>query len=68
MLDLHLIAEIIRDDILEYLRDAKVLSVMLDVNDSVATRLRENGPYVMTVHCVAHRLELGATLNTIHEI
>lgn len=33
-------------------------SVNLGVNDSVATRLRENRPYVMTVHCVAHRLEL----------
>lgn len=51
-------------------------SVNLGVNDSVATRLRENRPYVMTVHCVAHRLELGAlsalkqntTLNTIYEI
>lgn len=35
-------------------------SVNLGVNDSVATRLRENRPYVRTVHCVAHRLELGA--------
>lgn len=53
-------------------------SVNLGVNDSVATRLRENRPYdyVMTVHCVALRLELGAlsalkqntTLNTIYEI
>lgn len=30
-------------------------SVNLGVNDSVATRLRENRPNLMTVHCVAHR-------------
>lgn len=41
-------------------------SVNLGVNDSVATRLRENRPYVTTVYCVAHRLELGA-LSTLKQ-
>lgn len=41
-------------------------SVNLGVNDSVDTRLRENRPNLMTVHCVAHRLELGA-LSTLKQ-
>ena len=39
-------------------------SVNIGVNNSVATRLSENRPYVLNVHCVAHRLELGV-LNAI---
>lgn len=34
-------------------------SVNLGVNNSVATRLSNGKPYVLNVHCVAHRLELG---------
>lgn len=46
-------------------------SVNLGVNESVATRLREKRPNVMTVHCVAHRLERlivfnASTLPRIH--
>jgi len=34
-------------------------SVNIGRNNSVATRLREGRPYVLLVHCIAHRLELG---------
>jgi hypothetical protein len=51
-------------------------NVNLGSNDSVATRMSQNRPYVLPIHCVAHRLELGVlsalknnpTLNTIYDI
>ena len=39
-------------------------SVNLGSRNSVATRLREDHPYILPVHCVAQRLELGI-LNAI---